>query len=146
MAALSLSLGLPLFALLVPLLELPATQAAALVGLLLVGGPEILALLAAALLGKETFQYFIYRAKRAVRAAVLVKPVSKAQYYFGLTINLASWVPLYFYGYFPFLAPGEKTRIYILATADFCFVASMFIMGGEFWEKLRRIFIWEGKT
>jgi hypothetical protein len=41
--------------------------------------------------------------------------------------------------------PGGNTRIYILAAMDLAFVASMFLMGGEFWEKVRRIFIYEGK-
>jgi hypothetical protein len=28
---------------------------------------------------------------------------------------------------------------------DLAFVASIFVMGGEFWEKVRRIFIYDGK-
>jgi hypothetical protein len=28
---------------------------------------------------------------------------------------------------------------------DLAFVASVFVMGGEFWEKVRRIFIYDGE-
>jgi hypothetical protein len=30
--------------------------------------------------------------------------------------------------------------------ADLGFILSVFLMGGEFWEKFRRLFIWEGKS
>jgi hypothetical protein len=40
--------------------------------------------------------------------------------------------------------PDEGIRIYVLAAMDLAFVASVFLMGGEFWEKVRRIFIYEG--
>jgi hypothetical protein len=29
---------------------------------------------------------------------------------------------------------------------DLVFVASVFLMGGEFWDKIRRIFVYEGKA
>ena len=37
-------------------------------------------------------------------------------------------------------------RIYILAGSDLSFIVSMFVMGGEFWEKLRAMFRWDGKA
>src|SRR4029077_21284572 len=47
-----------------------------------------------------------------------------------------SWLPAYIYAYAPAAMPGGNTRIYILAAMDLAFVASMFLMGGEFWEKV----------
>ncbi|MCI0666407.1 MAG: transporter suffix domain-containing protein [Acidobacteria bacterium] len=145
-AALILSIIMPVFALLVPLLGLSLAKSAVIVGILVAGAPEVMALIAIALLGKESFQYFVYLAKKAFREAVIVKPASKERYYFGLILSLASWSPLYLYGYFPDVLPSGNTRIYILATADLIFIFSMFIMGGEFWGKCRRIFTWEGKV
>jgi NADH:ubiquinone oxidoreductase subunit H len=144
-AALILSLILPLFALLVPLLGLSVAESAVVVGFLIAGGPEIIGLVGIALLGRNAFQYFAYRIKHVVRQVVLPKRVSKTRYYVGLTINLASLLPLYIYGYFPTWLPSGDTRIHILAAADVSFILSMFILGGEFWEKFRRLFIWEGK-
>lgn len=140
-----LSLVLPLFAFLVPLLGLSTGLSAVVIGLLVAGGPEVLGLLAVALLGKDIFQYLRYKAKRAF-GNLFTERVSKERYYFGLTINLISWVPLYLYGYLPTYLPSDNTRIYILIAGDLSFIFSMFIMGGEFWEKFRQIFIWEGKS
>jgi len=136
---------MPLFAFLVPLLGLSFAQSAVIVGLLIAGGPEVIGLIGIALLGRNAFQYFTYRAKRAFRSAVLATRVSKTRYYVGLAINMICWIALYLYGYYPTWLPSGDARIYILASAALSFILSMFIMGGEFWEKFRRIFIWEGK-
>jgi hypothetical protein len=145
MAAIALSIILPLCALLVPLLGLPTTQSALLAGALVAGAPEVLCILAVALLGKDTFQYFVHKAKSVLRTAILERPASKPRYYTGLAIILLSWIPAYVYAYAPALMPGGN-RITILAAMDLAFVASVFLMGGEFWEKVRRIFVYEGKV
>ena len=145
MTALVLAVILPLGAFIVPMLGLPLAQSALLVGMLVAGGPEVLCIAAIALLGKETFQYLAHHAKLAFRHTVIDRPASKARYYIGLAIILLSWLPAYIYAYAPATMPGGNARIYILAAMDLAFVASVFIMGGEFWEKVRRIFIYEGK-
>jgi hypothetical protein len=145
MAAMALAIVMPLAALFVPLLGLPTAQSAVLAGILLAGGPEVLCILAVALLGKDTFKYFTHRATQAFRRAVVDQPASKARYYTGLAIILLSWIPAYVYAYLPAALPGGNTRIYILAAMDLAFVASVFLMGGEFWEKVRRIFVYDGK-
>jgi hypothetical protein len=146
MTALVLSVVVPLGALVVPFLGLSMAQSALVVGALLAGAPEVLCILAVALLGKETFQYFAHRAKGALRRAVFDQPASKARYYVGLAIVLLSWLPLYLYGYVPGIMPGGDARIYILAAMDLAFVVSVVLMGAEFWEKVRRIFVYEGKV
>jgi hypothetical protein len=113
--AMVLAVVMPLCALLVPVLGLPTAQSAVLVGVLVAGGPEVLCILAVALLGKDTFQYFTHQAKSAFRRALIDRPASKTRYYLGLTIMLVSWLPAYLYAYFPASLPGGDTRIYILA-------------------------------
>jgi hypothetical protein len=146
LAALILSGVLPLLGLLIPLLGLPVGVTAVLLTLFVAGGPEVLLLAAVALLGKETLQFFLAKAKRAVREALLVQPVSKTRYYVGLAIAVVSLVPLYLYGYLPGSMPVGEARAYILVAADLSFVASVFVMGGEFWDKFRKLFVWEGKA
>jgi hypothetical protein len=72
--------------------------------------------------------------------------IGVARYYLGLAIILLSWLPAWVYAYFPAALPAGNARIYLLAAMDLAFVASVFLMGGEFWEKVRRIFIYEGKV
>lgn len=145
-AALLLSIIMPVFVFFVPMLGLSTGLTVLINGLLIAGGPELVGLIAVVLLGKDLFNYFKYKAKKTLQDVVLAKSVSRTRYYVGLTINLLSWLPLYLYGYFPNLMPTGNRRIYILACADLIFIISMFIMGGEFWEKFRRIFIWEGQS
>lgn len=143
--AMVLAVIMPLGAVIVPVLGLPTAQSALLAGVLVAGGPEVLCILAIALLGQDTFRYFVHKAKAAFRRAILDRPASKLRYYAGLTIILLSWLPAYIYAYFPAAMPGGNARIYVLAGIDLAFVVSVFVMGGEFWEKVRRIFIYEGK-
>jgi hypothetical protein len=144
MTALALSCIVPLSAFLVPLLGLSTAQSALLAGVLVAGVPEVLCILAVALLGKDAFQFVAHRAKSVLRR-LLLGPVSKARYYAALTVVMVSWLPAYLYAYLPGTMPGDNVRITILAGADLAFVASVVLMGGEFWEKVRRIFVYEGR-
>jgi hypothetical protein len=141
-----LACAMPLGALALPLFDLPATHAAALAGILVAGGPEVLILLAAAVLGRENFDRIVGAAQRFVVTAFFSRPVSKPRYYFGVALSLVTMVPVYLAGYVPMLLPTGEGRIVVLAVADLLFILSIFIMGGEFWGKFRRLFVWEGKV
>jgi hypothetical protein len=137
---------LPLTAFLVPWLGLSTAQTALICGFLLAGAPEILSLVAVALLGRENFERIVAAAKNYLFLAFFSTPVSKRRYYGGLAIFLLSCLPLYLVGYAPAWMPSGNARIYLLACADLAFIFSFFVMGGEFWAKFRRLFVWEGKV
>jgi hypothetical protein len=145
MMALALSCLVPLSAFLVPLLGLSTAQSALLAGALVAGAPEVLCILAVALLGKDAFQFVAHRARSALRR-LLLGPVSKARYYAALTVVMVSWLPAWLYAYAPGSMPGGDMRLYILAAADLAFVASVVLIGSEFWDKVRRIFVYEGRS
>jgi len=145
MTALVLSFVFPLLGLLIPLLGLPTAVTAVLMTVFVVGGPEVLTIAAVALLGKETLHYFLGKLKQTLWRVVFVQPVSRTRYYVGLTIFMVSIIPLYLAGYVPWILPEGEGRLYILVAGDLSFLGSMFLMGGEFWEKVRKIFVWEGK-
>ena len=145
-STLGLAVVLPLFALLVPLLGLPMTQSALIGGALVAGAPEVLMLLAVALLGRQNFDRIVGAAKRFFFTTFFSTPVSRGRYYAGLAICLLSFIPLYVAGYVPSWMPAGHDRIAILAAADIAFIFSFFVMGGEFWEKFRRLFVWKGKV
>jgi len=145
-SVLGLAMVLPLAALFVPLLGLPVAQSALIGGALVAGAPEVLMLLAVALLGRQNFDRIVGAAKRFFFTTFFSTPVSRRRYYAGLAICLLSFVPLYVAGYVPSWMPAAHGRIAILAVADLAFILSFFVMGGEFWEKFRRLFVWEGRV
>ena len=77
MAALGLACVMPLFGLAVPWLGLSTAWTVALTAAFIGGGPEVLLLLAAVLLGKETMHYFLVAAKCWLVELVSFKPVAK---------------------------------------------------------------------
>ena len=54
-------------------------------------------------------------------------------------------MPAYVLAYFPELMPAGNGTIYALVTIDLAFVASVCAMGPEFWKKMRRVFVYEGR-
>lgn len=135
------SIALPLGGIVLSLLGWPGLHSA-LAAFLLVGGlPEILCLLAVAVLGKDHYTTTVSALRRSRRPA----PASRLRYYAGLIGCLLNGVPIWLYAYAPERLPSGSDKFLILAAADLVFIFSLFLMGGEFWEKFRRLFVWEGK-
>jgi hypothetical protein len=135
----------PLFIPLVTNSTLPVEWKTALSGFLLVVGPEALSLLAIAILGKDGFNYLKEKVFALLRRAAPTAKVSRTRYRAGLAI----WALLFVYGsfvwYAPHLVPGySENRIALNLTADFLFIASLFVLGGNFWEKFRALFVYDG--
>jgi hypothetical protein len=137
---------LPLGALLVPLLGLSTSQTTLVVGLMVGGAPEVLCLVAVALMGKENVSQIVGSVKQFLYRIIFATPASKHRYYAGLTVSIITLLPIYLYGYAPSLLPGDPFKVYILAGSDILFILSILFMGGEFWRKFSRIFVWEGKV
>ena len=142
---LALSVILPLAALaIVPMLGLSTAVAAGIIGVATVGSPEVLTIAAIAFLGRDTFNYFKYRILKILKRKMVMRRVSRTRYYFGLALFIGSALPLYIKGFFPDLLPGdEQTKVMIILVSEFIAFASIFILGGEFWEKLKALFLWD---
>jgi hypothetical protein len=134
----------PLFIPLVTNSTLTTEWKTALSGFLLVVGPEVLSLLAIAILGKDGFNYLKEKVFAVLRRAAPSAKVSRTRYRAGLAI----WALLVVYGwlvsYAPDLVPGySENRIALNFAADFLFVVSLFVLGGDFWEKFRALFTYD---
>ena len=134
----------PLFIPLVTRSTLSTEWKTALSGFLLVVGPEVLSIIAIAILGKDGFNFLKEKVFGLLRRAAPSAKVSRTRYRAGLAI----WVLLFIYGsfvwYAPHLVPGySEYRIALNLTADFLFIASLFVLGGDFWEKFRSLFIYD---
>ncbi len=138
---------MPLFIPLVAASDLSTEWKAVVSGLLAVGGPEVMSLVSIAFLGKAGFNYIKARLFALFKRAAPPEQVSRMRYRFGILI----WVLLILFGYFVAYAPDaipgyEENRIAMNLVADAFFVASFFILGGDFWDKFRALFIYEAKA
>jgi len=137
----------PLFIPLVTASGLSTEWKTAISGLLLIGGPEILSLVSIALLGKAGFNYLKARIFAFFKRTAPSARVSRRRYRTGLVMwaFLTIFSLLIFYA--PDLIPGYgENRIAMNLVADALFVASFFVLGGDFWDKFRALFIYDAKA
>ena len=118
--------------------DLTAEWKTALSGFLAIGLPEVVMLAAAAILGKEGFKYLKMRLWRAIEPPEVVNPM---RYRVGLVafvgVLLTAWLQPYLETVWPGLA---ERRILIALLGDVAFAASLFMLGGVFWDKLTALF------
>ncbi len=137
--------------LLVPLVtasDLSPAWKATLSGLLLLGIPEIFMLIAVAVLGKPGFAFL--KAKILGFLKRTVEPpeaVSLARYRAGLVLFVS---PLFLGWVSPYVAPvifgDRQPDLWYSVGGDVMFIASFFVLGGEFWDKVRALFVHGAKA
>jgi hypothetical protein len=74
-------------------------------------------------------------------------PVSRTRYRSGLVMFLLPLIPTYIMAYTPGWLPDHSPqRLYINLAADFIFLANLFVLGGDSWDKLRALFVYDGRA
>lgn len=134
---------LPALCLVLPYLDLPTSVKIGLATVLLVGGPEVFMILGVALAGKEGYAVFKALLRKIWKRIRPPQRVSPARYRLGVVIFIASGLPMWVLAYLravTALPLDNQMVLWILAGSDFAFLISFFIAGGEFWEKLKRLF------
>jgi hypothetical protein len=138
---------LPLFGILVARMNLSLGAKATFIGLLTVGGPELLGLLAVLCLGKENLINLKNKILNWLKRLKPVTPVSRNRYRLGLIMFLLPLIPTYIMAYTPQWLPDHSSqRLYVNLAADFIFLASLFVLGGDFWDKLRALFVYDARV
>ena len=133
----------------VPFLFSP-TLAATLVTCVVASG-EIGFWVSAALLGKPFID-----ALKAKLAALFVRqvspaprPISKRRHVFGLVLFSLSFVTYYIAMATPFLRLEKSTElraiVVVAITGELLFVSSLFVLGGEFWGRIKALYRWPGQ-
>lgn len=135
----------PVFIPLVIYLPIPVGVKTVLSGLLVFGIPELLIVLTIAIAGKEGYRFL---KGKVVGLFKEVSPhrVSKPRYIVGLVmfvLPLLLWWTTYSETLFEEYA---KHRIAINIACDAVFLASFFVLGGEFWDKIRSLFVYRSKA
>lgn len=151
-------LGLSLFiyscatfgiAALVPFLFSPAV-AASLVTCVVISG-EVGFWASAALLGRP----FVDALKSKLasvfmrRQAVAPRHISRPRHVFGLILFSLSFITYYVAMAIPFLAGSKSTEltaiVVVAITGELLFVSSLFVLGGEFWGRIKALYRWPGQ-
>ena len=56
-------------------------------------------------------------------------------------------IPTYIMAYAPQWLPDQSPqRLYVNLAADFLFLTSLFVLGGDFWDKLRALFVYDARA
>ena len=116
-------------------------------GALALGIPEVFSILAIAIMGKSGFKYMKDRIFAFLKKHAPPDRVIPTRYRIGLVIFV---VPILFGWLAPYvshLIPGYETnRILVSLIGDLIFLSSFFVLGGEFWDKVRALFIHQAKA
>ena len=122
--------------------ELSAHWKTIISGALAVGIPEIGTILAIAIMGKSGFDTMKYRIFGFLKKHGPADRVSLARYRIGLVMFvmplLFGWLSPYLQGLFPQI---DAHRNLLAITGDLLLVGSLFVLGGNFWDKVRSLFV-----
>lgn len=135
-------LGLPLVA----LMGLSTTTMATISGAMLAGS-EVLGIVAVAVMGKSGYAYIKNRVFGFLKQYGPPAEVSRTRYTIGLVMFA---VPIVFGWLAPYatdLVPGYAGNEFTYAiVGDLLLLVSLFVLGGDFWDKLRALFIGGAKA
>ena len=135
------SIGWPIFIPILLALGVSTTTTAAISGVMVVAA-ELMLIAGAAIAGKEGFAFIRATVFGFLRSYGPPREVSRPRYTIGLVmfaIPLAfGWASPYFGDHLPGFEGGEF--IYAISF-DVLLLASLFVLGGGFWDKLRSLFV-----
>jgi hypothetical protein len=138
---------LPLAIPLVTALALPVATKTALSGLLVFGLPQLLTVIAIAIVGKSGFHYLMERVYGAAKKLGPPMHVSRLRYRLGLVMLFLPLVVSFLEPYLTLLLIRERLPHWVYGVIDdTLFLTSFFVLGGEFWDKVKALFIYEART
>ena len=126
-------------------LGLSGTMTASVSGALLVSA-EVLGIFAVAVMGKPGFLYIKSRVLGFLKQYGPPKEVSRLRYNIGLVMFIVPFVFGWSEPYIQGLLPGliSDPLPYHIG-GDLLFLASLFVLGGDFWDKVRALFVHSDK-
>jgi len=132
----------PLAIPLVTATELSSKWKAMISGALAVGIPEVFSIVAIAIMGKAGFNYIKARIFGFLKKHGPPDRVSRTRYHIGLAMFtlpiLFGWLAPYVSPYVPGYAAH---RLSVNIIGDLMLFTSLFVLGGDFWDKVRALFI-----
>ena len=133
----------PLFIPIVISSDLGSGLKTALSGILMLGIPELAIMLSIVIMGKAGFAFIKSKIGRFFKQYGPPDTVSKTRYNIGLIMFLIPFVIGWLLPYFEHLIPWYMNyHLWINISGDVLLIISLFVLGGDFWEKLRSLFIY----
>jgi hypothetical protein len=131
----------PLLIPLVTATELPTKWKTVISGCLAVGVPELISIAAIAIMGKTGFNYIKKRFYAFLKRYGPADRVSRTRYRIGLVMFglpiLFGWLA----PYIPIIIPSYDVQgLTGNLIGDGMFISSLFVLGGDFWDKVRALF------
>jgi hypothetical protein len=119
-----------------------------------IASSEISFAISVVLLGKPFIQMLKAKLKGKLfrhKAPGPEKPISKTRHYIGIILLILSFIPCFvveislFFGYPK--TEGGHVVMYLGVIAGYTiFIVSLFILGGDFWDRLKELFQYPGKS
>jgi len=121
--------------------ELPTRWKTIISGALAVGIPEVFTVAAIAIMGKSGYNLIKERIFSFLKKHGPPDRVSLLRYRIGLVMFALPVVFGWLGPYGVHLIPGYETHRFVVSLiGDVMFVASLFVLGGDFWDKIRALF------
>ncbi len=109
-----------------------------------------LTFLSIAVMGRQNFDRIMEPFHRAARkAGEKIKPggnVSRERYRIGLIMLVTPLIVVTAMHVIHEFALKHETRVAISLTMQMMFLASFFVLGGDFWDKARALFVWDARA
>ncbi len=138
---------LPLAIPVVTALPLPAASKTALSALLVFGLPQLLTVLAIAIVGKSGFHYLMQQFFGAAKRLGPRMHVSRLRYRIGLVMLFFPLAVSFLEPYITLAIVHDHFSHWVYAAIDdTLFLMSFFVLGGEFWDKVKALFIYEARA
>jgi hypothetical protein len=116
-------------------------------GLLAVGIPEVFTVAAIAIMGKSGYNLIKERIFSFLKKHGPPDRVSLTRYRIGLVMFVLPVVFGWLGPYGVHLIPGYETHRFVVnLVGDVMFVASFFVLGGDFWDKIRALFVHDARV
>ena len=136
--------------LLIPLVvasELSDVWKSFLSAILLVGFPEMLMLVSVAILGADGYRFLKEKLWALLKKTAPSAQVSRPRYIFGLVLFILPLIYAWLEPYIADLSPWlQNNHMLFNITGDALFVTSLYLLGGDFWDKLRALFQYNAKA
>ena len=137
----------PLLIPVVNIMEITTAWKVFISGALAVGVPEVFAIVAVVVMGKDGFIAMKASIFKLIKRYGPPDEVSRTRYRIGLVMFVLPVLFGWLAPYAPNFVPGYMAhRFWINLCGDVMFVSSLFVLGGDFWDKVRSLFMHGAKA